>query len=120
MAHGLDIVSIGVEDVSGVVVLVVARPKPGSAIVRATGAQRRRVEGINCRPVRRGEGQVQRCGRLTLPDEEVDPARRSPADAAPSLNLLNSERRERLTVEAPARPQVTNRNGEMIDEDLGF
>jgi hypothetical protein len=67
-----------------------------------------------------GEGQVQRCGRLALPDEEVDPARRSPADAAPKLNLVDSERRERLTVEAPARLQVTNRNGEMIDQDLGF
>src|SRR5205823_3898419 len=117
---GLDVVAVGVVYERSVVVLVVARPESGRAIVRRPGVERRRVESIDRCPIWPGERSVQRCRRLALSDEEVNAARRPPADASFKLDFLDAERCERLPVEAPARLGVPNRNRKVVDEDLGF
>jgi len=116
----LDVVAVEIHYVRAVVVGVVPRPEPGCAVVRPPGVECRRVESIDRCPIWRSERQVQGCSRLALSDEEVNAARRPPADASFKLDFLDAERRERLPVEASARLGVPNRNRQVVDEDLGF
>ena len=71
---GLDIVAIGIEYEATVVILVIVRPKTGSAIVFAARRQRSIIKGLHFLPVggRKGDVQppfqgfpvpIQNCGR---------------------------------------------------------
>src|SRR6185437_14878976 len=53
MANRFDVVSVGIDDESGVLVGVIARAKPGGAVVFAAGFQRRAMEGGDLRAVLR-------------------------------------------------------------------
>jgi hypothetical protein len=62
----------------------------------AASAAAWKASTVACPPRRRPRGAEQ----SARPDEEVDALERSPADRALDLNLLDPERRERLSVEA--------------------
>src|SRR5215210_3035682 len=58
VADGLDVVALGIEDERAVVRLVVMRPEPRRAVVRAARSEGRLVEGIYRGAVSRAERDV--------------------------------------------------------------
>ena len=57
MVHGFDVVPVGVE-YEGAVVAGMVGPLAGDAMVASAGGERRAMEGVDGRPVRRLEGEM--------------------------------------------------------------
>jgi hypothetical protein len=114
----LDVVAVGVEHKRAVVAGVIARPEARRAVVGSARGEGGGVKCVDGLPVRGRERQVERRCRIAGPDEEVDAARRAPADRSLDLDLLDAERRQRSAVELLARLEVANREREVVDEDV--
>src|SRR5262249_20148197 len=72
VADRLDVVSVEVENESGVVAGVVLRPQARRAVVATTGPERCLVEGANLDPALDSEGKMHRRSRLAVaPDPEL-------------------------------------------------
>src|SRR5215510_3703396 len=59
VADRLDVVAVGIEHESAVVVGVIVRPQPRRAVVLATGGERRAMEGVDRGAVLGGDGDVE-------------------------------------------------------------
>ena len=89
------------------------------AVVPAARGQRRCVEGINGRAVRRRERNVDRSRGLAFQTKKSTlPGGPNPT-APSSRGLLDSEGSECGLVEPLARGRVTDSDGEMVDEGHG-
>jgi hypothetical protein len=62
VAHGFDVVAVGVEHEGAVVMRVVVRPQPGRTVVGTAGGQRCGMEGIDRGAVGRRPAQVAAAG----------------------------------------------------------
>ena len=116
MGDGLDVVALRVEDERAVVVRVVLRADAGAAVVVAAGRERRRMECVHRRAVRRGEGDVQRRRRGPVGDPEVRLAVLAEADAPLAVHDHRvAERGERGDVEGAGGGEVRDPDVQVVD-----
>src|SRR6266849_2397925 len=121
----LDVVPIGIEHESTVVIRMVVRAKARGAIVLSPCRERRTVERIDRRPILREDRDVHRLVQLTF---AADPQVRfaTAAETGGRLLALRSghlhnqrvaKRRQRLFVKGPCPRVVRHRKSYVIDHD---
>jgi hypothetical protein len=92
VANSLDIDPIGIKDKCTIVIWVIMRAKSGRTVIPSSGTERRLVEGVNSRPIRCCESNVDARPTRTIiaqPEERlsIPPV----TDAMISSNLLGRD-----------------------------
>src|SRR5829696_7001992 len=108
MADRFDVVAVRIEDEGPVVVRMILGPESGTTVVAPARRDGRLMEGLHCRMVISGEGDVDGVPWLALDDPEVRLAR--PPESCDSVARLHdqlvAERGEGFLVEALAPLEV--------------